>query len=272
MYRLLTLIILLSSSPGNSGGCKKEIAYEVDNLPWSVEFLVDQKLYGAFADTSHFSLSDDFGQALSNSLDTQKGLFCENPWITWSYSFEKAPCIKIFLLSPRKEDQKWPLDKNDWVIFNACDSSACLFGSTPNEFYKTTKILIGNNASEQDYMDYILFYLSTRSFKNYYYFILKSSLDFDLLYNDYVKKGYYNEGSALYPSQKINKDIESVHKIVKPPLLTQSGAITHIKLFTWEDCGGDIDYWHFEITQETMKDIDRKTILHEVGPYKMILH
>jgi hypothetical protein len=255
-------------------GCDYTVSFSPDGDLFSVDHIIDIQLYGAFMDSSEFTLSETFGRNLIHSLkpDSTIKAFCKSPWAWERYSLSKAPCIKIFFLSPRETEEGWPFNFEDWILFNACDSSACFFGANPNEYYKVSHDLIGVDSSDSNILNFVLLYLQIRAPRFCYYYIMQSAANFDSLYTLFRQKGYYKEDSILRPPEKRMKDISIAQEYIKPIKINKLKDRIEIKLFTWEELGGELEFWHFLIKANSMKLLERTSSANEVGPYIMMLH
>ncbi len=232
----------------------------------AIDYLLDSGLFGIYRDT--VSSPDTEALALemlgSRRRGDVDGVEYEYSYVTDRYSLVEIPCASIYHLGTSPVVFVGVGLKSDWIIFNGCDSSLYVFGSSPVYFSRVFKSFLTAASDDSSIVHILALYLNTRSVYNPT-LILRTYEDFASMIQGHVD---LDELDIMppYSEEDRQKDIRLVREKTKPMAIKKTLYGYDIFVYTWNSCTGQIEYWVFEIEPYSMKVSDHSIVLEQVGP------
>jgi hypothetical protein len=184
--------------------------------------------------------------------------FYKYPKVEARYTLNNLPCIKIYLLDTGVIEYGEDFESNyQYVFFSECDSSIYHLRGGIDSFSKIVRQFLATKLDKNNSLSLIDLYLNTQSF-SYPYYIIGS-------YEDFSK---VDPASGYFSENEFKNDSTIVSNVVKPPEINETKGQIDVKIYTWEQSTGDIDFWYFRISNQNMEIIETHTTAEQIGRYQ----
>lgn len=184
--------------------------------------------------------------------------FYKYPEVEERYTISNLPCVKMYLLNTGIIEYGVDFESNyQFVFFNECDSSIYYFRGGIESFSKIVRQFLTTELNENNVLDLIDLYLNTQSF-SYPYYIIGSYEDFSNA----------DPASEYFSDDEFKNDSTIVSNVVKPPEINKVENHIDIKIYTWEQSTGNIDFWYFKVSKDSMEIIKTSNMAKQIGPYQ----
>jgi hypothetical protein len=206
------------------------------------------------ADSLKFAES---GQGFKHSLE-----------IWGRYSFDRIPCVKMYVIwagIPYHHSFEDPYER---VLFNYCDSTIYHFGGNTNTFSSVFNTALDIDLQDDYYYELIQLYLNTLSVKGSYY-LIKTKDDFRRFFDNEIEKMSHVTGvdkSAVKNRWNYDNDIKVVNGLISPMDFIRNENSVVIKVYSWASQSGDIELWWFKILPGELIVLKRELEISNVGP------
>ena len=107
------------------------------------------------------------------------------------------------------------------------------------------------------------------------YYLLRSKADFKKLWDNeksFAKSHYWGYSEEDY-TKKIKAEVADVKNYLRPSYIIATWTYPDkekyydFRISTWNESSGDIEYWHFKISQRVFELVNHKLTMHKVGPH-----
>ena len=205
----------------------------------------------------------DIEAYMINALDSVRNYksdrpFYKYPKVDGRYTISNLPCVKLYLLDTGIIEYFVDFESNyQYVFFNKCNSSIYFLSGGTKSFSKIISQFLTTKLDKKNVLSLIDLYLNTQSF-SYPYFIIGSFQDFEKA----------DPASEYFSEDEFKNDSTVVANNVKPPKINELGNQMEIRIYTWEQSNGDLEFWYFRISNQKIEIIEKHDVAKEIGRYQ----
>jgi hypothetical protein len=177
-------------------------------------------------------------------------------------SFGDSPCLKLCSTNfvPYINDANESCYRQ--YLFNECDSSVYHFGGDTYKYHQVLRSYLDQNFDSIKIYTYFNLYLNTLSVDDAYYI-----LDSTAFVNNILSRCLYDDDDTLrYPNSKRDIDIKWISLNVKPMQIIKDDDYYYVKLYSWDQIYGKVEYWSFILNKEFMQIIRHSILNNDLGP------